>query len=173
MNWIKENGNPLPSYQPGRVLTKATRWPYCKRSLLWNILDKDKPLLSFDYWSQKMTGSSICRPRMKSFSAILIGPIQYIEIPLRTAFFFDDCWNFYGWSARDWIIVQLLLAKNQVDMISLAAILEGQRKAQAIDVNIWIQRQQIDGSFESLFWGQCSYQGESYWSLFFFVRGNL
>ncbi len=30
---------------------------------------------------------------MKSFAAILVGPIQYIEIPLGTAFFFDDFRN--------------------------------------------------------------------------------
>ncbi len=39
------------------------------------------------------TGSSICRTKMKSFAAILGGPIQYIEITLGSALFFDDCWN--------------------------------------------------------------------------------
>ncbi len=34
-----------------------------------------------------------CRSEMKSCAAILVGPIQYIEIPLGTDFFFDDCWN--------------------------------------------------------------------------------
>ncbi len=39
------------------------------------------------------TGSSICRSEMKSFAAILIGPIQYIEISQGTAFFLDEGWN--------------------------------------------------------------------------------
>ncbi len=39
------------------------------------------------------TGSSIYRSEMKSFAAILVGPIQYIEISLGAAFSFDDCWN--------------------------------------------------------------------------------
>ncbi len=41
----------------------------------------------------KKTGSSICRSELKSFAAILVGPIRYIEIQLGTAFFFDDCSN--------------------------------------------------------------------------------
>ncbi len=39
------------------------------------------------------TGSSICCSEMKSFAAILVGQIHYIENPLGAAFFFDDCWN--------------------------------------------------------------------------------
>ncbi len=40
------------------------------------------------------TGSSICHSEMKSIgAAILGGPFQYIEITLRSAFFFDDFWN--------------------------------------------------------------------------------
>ena len=39
------------------------------------------------------TGSSKSCSEMKSLAAILVGPIQYIEIPLRTAFCIDDCWN--------------------------------------------------------------------------------
>ncbi len=38
----------------------------------------------------KKTGSRICRSKMKPLAAILVGPIPYIEIPLRTAFFFGD-----------------------------------------------------------------------------------
>ncbi len=39
------------------------------------------------------TGSSICRSEMKSLAAILVSPIQCIEILLGAAYFFDDCWN--------------------------------------------------------------------------------
>ncbi len=39
------------------------------------------------------TGSSICYSEMKSMAAILAGLIQYMEIPLGAAFFYDDYWN--------------------------------------------------------------------------------
>ncbi len=39
------------------------------------------------------TGSSNCPSEMKSVAAILGGPTQYIEIPLKGDFVFEDCWN--------------------------------------------------------------------------------
>ena len=49
---------------------------------------------------------------MKSFAAILVGPIQYIEIPLGTAFFFNDCWNVINDD------MQQLFVKKHVNMIN-------------------------------------------------------
>ena len=54
-------------------------------------------------------------------------------------------------SARDWKIMQLLLAKNTGDIISLAALLEGQKQ--------WLQHlspETTDCSIQSLFWEQCA-----------------
>ncbi len=43
--------------------------------------------------SQKRLDRASFVLRLKSFAAILVGPIQYIEIPLGAAFFFYNCWN--------------------------------------------------------------------------------
>ena len=61
---------------------------------------------------------------MKLLAAILVGPIQYIEIPLGTAFVFDDCWNVMN--------DQRETQENQANIISLAARLRGQVQAEAI-----------------------------------------
>ena len=35
----------------------------------------------------------MCHSKMKSLTAILEGSVKCVEITLRCAFFFDDCWN--------------------------------------------------------------------------------
>ncbi len=85
----------------------------------------------------KKTGSSICRSEMKSLVTILVGPIQYNEISLGTAFFMIV--------GMLWMLSTRLNNRAAIfvfNMISLAAILGGQTQAQAIGFNIWIQRQQ-------------------------------
>ena len=41
----------------------------------------------------KRTGMSINRYEMKSLAVILLGQIEYIEIPREASCFFDGCWN--------------------------------------------------------------------------------
>ncbi len=69
---------------------------------------------------------------MKSMMAKLEGLIQYIEISLGRAFFPWWLLECNEWTAWDWIIVQLMLTKDQVYIISFAAILVGKIWVEAI-----------------------------------------
>lgn len=99
---------------------------------LITVLDKvaTSEDVGFHFWyipttNLKNTGLSICRPEMKSLTATSVGPIQLIE----GLFFCLIIVGRYECSARERIIVQILLAKNQFNMISLAVILEGQTQS--------------------------------------------
>ncbi len=90
------------------------------------------------------TRSSICRSKMKSLAAILVGPFQSMKFQWGVLFSLMIVGILC--QGRDWIIMQLLSTKNQVNVISLAAILGGRVQAEAMASNIWLQKQQNDWS---------------------------
>ena len=63
------------------------------------------------------------------------------------------CWllECYEWPAQDWIIVQLLLIRNQVNTISLAAILGGKMHAEGTGFK-QLAPTTTECSIQSLFW---------------------